>query len=135
MMSETTIGWLLLEQAVVAEAALAKTAADHPDHAFYTGKVYAAGYDEPAMLAAAWLHTGAHRVELDGPRLPSISRIAAVRYALALLRHAPSRLDHPPRRDGKAFGGLAKALLLHRDEVFRLTDVVGNSAYLLQTRS
>ena len=100
-----------------------------------TGKVYAAGYDEPAMLAAAWLHTGAHRVALDGPRLPSISRIAAVRYALALLRHAPSRLDHPPRRDGKALGGLAKALLLHRDEVFRLTDVVGNSAYLLQTRS
>lgn len=100
-----------------------------------TGKVYAAGYDEPAMLAAAYLHTGAHRVALDGPRLPSISRIAAVRYALSLLRHAPSRLDHPPRRDGKAFGGLAKALLLHRDEVFRLTDVVGNSAYLFQTRS
>jgi hypothetical protein len=100
-----------------------------------TGKVYAAGYDEPAMLAAAYLHTGSHRVELGGPRLPSISRIAAVRYALSLLRHAPSRLDHPPRRDGKAFGGLAKALLLHRDEVFRLTDVIGNSAYLLQTRS
>ena len=87
------------------------------------------------MLAAAYLHTGAHRVALDGPRLPSISRIAAVRYALSLLRHAPSRLDHPSRRDGKAFGGLAKALLLHRDEVFRLTDVVGNSAYLFQARS
>jgi len=44
MMSETTIGWLLLEQAVIAEQALAKTAADHPDHAFYTGKLYAARY-------------------------------------------------------------------------------------------
>ena len=100
-----------------------------------TGKVYAAGYDEPAMLAAAYLHTDAHCVGLDGPRLPSISRIAAVRYAFSLLRHAPSRLDHPPRRDGKAFSGLAKALLLHRDEVFHIMDVVGNSAYLYQAKS
>ena len=100
-----------------------------------TGKVYAAGYDEPAMLAAAYVETGAHHVALDGPRRPSISRIAAARYALALLRHAPSRLDHPPRRDGRAFGGLVKGLFLHRDEIFRLTDLIGNSAYLLQTRA
>lgn len=100
-----------------------------------TGKVYAAGYDEPAMLAAAYLDTGSHRVELGGPRKPSISRIAAVRYALSLLRQKPSRLDYPGKRDGKAFGGLAKAFLLHRDEVFRLTDVIGNSAYLLQTKA
>jgi alkylation response protein AidB-like acyl-CoA dehydrogenase len=44
MMAETTIGWLLLEQAVIAEAASAKLAADHPDKAFYAGKLYAARY-------------------------------------------------------------------------------------------
>ncbi|HEY5926764.1 MAG TPA: acyl-CoA dehydrogenase, partial [Kofleriaceae bacterium] len=44
MMAETTIGWLLLEQAVIAEAASAKLAADHPDKAFYAGKLYAAQY-------------------------------------------------------------------------------------------
>ncbi|NVB76860.1 MAG: acyl-CoA dehydrogenase [Kofleriaceae bacterium] len=44
MMSETTIGWLLLEQAVVAEDALAKLSPDHPDRAFYQGKVYGARY-------------------------------------------------------------------------------------------
>src|SRR3954470_14301241 len=41
MMAETTIGWLLLEQGVIAEAALARLAADHPDRAFYEGKRYA----------------------------------------------------------------------------------------------
>src|SRR5215831_18450119 len=44
MMAETTIGWLLLEQAVIAEAAAAKLPADHPDRAFYAGKKYAAQY-------------------------------------------------------------------------------------------
>jgi len=44
MMAETTVGWLLLEGAVVAEAAAAKLAADHPDRAFYEGKRYAAQY-------------------------------------------------------------------------------------------
>lgn len=44
MMSETVLGWLLLEQAVVADAAVAKLAADHPDRAFYEGKLYAAKY-------------------------------------------------------------------------------------------
>jgi Acetyl-CoA dehydrogenase C-terminal like len=44
MMAETVIGWLLLEQAVIANRALAAVAADHPDHAFYTGKRYAAQY-------------------------------------------------------------------------------------------
>ncbi|MEH6436840.1 hypothetical protein [Massilia sp. DD77] len=100
-----------------------------------TAKVYAAGYDEPAMLPAAFFQPGAHRVDLTRPRNASVSRIAAVRYGLSLLREAPSVLDHPPRRNPRAFGQLAKALLLHRDEVFRLTDVVGNSAYLLQTKS
>lgn len=44
MMSELTVAWLLLEGAVVAETAKAKVAADHPDHAFYTGKSAAALY-------------------------------------------------------------------------------------------
>jgi alkylation response protein AidB-like acyl-CoA dehydrogenase len=44
MMSETTIGWLLLEAAVIAEEAAAKLAEDHPDRAFYEGKKYAALY-------------------------------------------------------------------------------------------
>jgi alkylation response protein AidB-like acyl-CoA dehydrogenase len=44
MMSELTVAWLLLEAAVVAEAAKAKTDANHPDHAFYTGKTAAALY-------------------------------------------------------------------------------------------
>jgi alkylation response protein AidB-like acyl-CoA dehydrogenase len=44
MMAETTVGWLLLDAAVIAEAAAAKLPADHPDHAFYDGKRYAALY-------------------------------------------------------------------------------------------
>lgn len=100
-----------------------------------TGKVFAAGYDEPAMLPPAFLQSGAHRIDPGTRRRPSISRIAAVRYGLSLLRHEPSMLDHPAQRDGRAFGDLVKALFLHRDEVFRLTDVIGNSAYLLQMKS
>ncbi len=44
MMSETVVGWLLLEQAVISDLALAKLAPDHPDHAFYEGKLFAAKY-------------------------------------------------------------------------------------------
>jgi len=44
MMSELTVAWLLLDGAVVAEQALAKIDAQHPDKAFYTGKVHAALY-------------------------------------------------------------------------------------------
>jgi hypothetical protein len=44
MMSETVLGWLLLESAVIAEASGAKLAADHPDRAFYAGKKYGALY-------------------------------------------------------------------------------------------
>ncbi len=39
-----TVAWLLLEGAVVAEQAKAKTDAAHPDHAFYTGKTASALY-------------------------------------------------------------------------------------------
>jgi hypothetical protein len=44
MMSETTVAWLLLEQGVIADRALAELPADHADRAFYTGKKYAALY-------------------------------------------------------------------------------------------
>jgi alkylation response protein AidB-like acyl-CoA dehydrogenase len=44
MMSELTVAWLLLEGALVAEAGKKKTAAGHPDIAFYDGKIHAALY-------------------------------------------------------------------------------------------
>jgi hypothetical protein len=44
MMSEATIGWLLLEAAVIAEKAAADLPEGHPDRAFYSGKRYAAQY-------------------------------------------------------------------------------------------
>ncbi len=44
MMSELAVGWLLLEGAAVATDKIKTVAADHPDHAFYQGKKYAALY-------------------------------------------------------------------------------------------
>jgi alkylation response protein AidB-like acyl-CoA dehydrogenase len=44
MMSELVVGWLLLEQGVIAHKALETTPKDHPDHAFYRGKVASARY-------------------------------------------------------------------------------------------
>lgn len=44
MMSELTVGWQLLEGAVVAEKAKASVAEGHPDAAFYAGKTAAALY-------------------------------------------------------------------------------------------
>lgn len=71
MMSETTIGWLLLEQAIVAEQALAKLAPDHPDHAFYTGKLYGARYFAlnvlPGVAAKAALIAREDRSVVDIP--------------------------------------------------------------------
>jgi hypothetical protein len=71
MMSETTIGWLLLEQAVIAEAALAKLSADHPDRAFYQGKAYGARYFAlnvlPGVVAKAQLIAREDRSAVDIP--------------------------------------------------------------------
>jgi alkylation response protein AidB-like acyl-CoA dehydrogenase len=71
MMSETTVGWLLLEQAVIADAALAKLAPDHPDHAFYTGKVFGAKYFAlnvlPGVAAKAQLIAREDRSAVDMP--------------------------------------------------------------------
>ena len=71
MMSETVVGWLLLEQAVIAEAASAKLAADHPDKAFYDGKRFAAlhfAYNVlPGVAAKAQLIAREDRTALDIP--------------------------------------------------------------------
>jgi alkylation response protein AidB-like acyl-CoA dehydrogenase len=42
MMSELAVGWLLLEQAIIARDAAAKLEAGHPDKAFYEGKTHSA---------------------------------------------------------------------------------------------
>jgi alkylation response protein AidB-like acyl-CoA dehydrogenase len=59
MMSEVTVGWLLLEAGVIAEKASAALAADHPDKNFYAGKKYAALY-----FAGQVLPTVAHKAQL-----------------------------------------------------------------------
>src|ERR1700733_2829675 len=70
MMSELTIGWLLLEQAVIAEAAVAKNPSD-ADRAFYAGKKYAAQYFAnnvlPGVAAKAQLIAREDRAVLDIP--------------------------------------------------------------------
>lgn len=71
MMSETVVGWLLLDQAVIAEAAAAKLPADHPDRAFYEGKRYAAQYFAfnvlPAVASKAQLIAREDRSAIDIP--------------------------------------------------------------------
>jgi len=71
MMSETVVGWLLLDQAVIAETASAKLSADHPDKAFYDGKRYAAQYFAlnvlPGVAAKAQLIAREDRSVLDIP--------------------------------------------------------------------
>jgi alkylation response protein AidB-like acyl-CoA dehydrogenase len=71
MMAETTVGWLLLDAAVIAEAALARLPADHPDRAFYEGKRYAAQYFAfnvlPGVAAKAQLIAREDRSVLDIP--------------------------------------------------------------------
>ncbi|MGB5810551.1 MAG: acyl-CoA dehydrogenase, partial [Polyangiales bacterium] len=42
ILSDLAVGWLLLEQAAIAIERLPETSDTHPDHAFYTGKKYAA---------------------------------------------------------------------------------------------
>jgi alkylation response protein AidB-like acyl-CoA dehydrogenase len=42
VLSEVCVGWLLLQAAVIAQAKLVEVNSEHPDHAFYRGKVFAA---------------------------------------------------------------------------------------------
>ncbi len=58
MMSETTVAWLLLEQAVIADEAGAKLGVDHPDRAFYAGKVQAARYYARNVLPSVQTRAG-----------------------------------------------------------------------------
>jgi alkylation response protein AidB-like acyl-CoA dehydrogenase len=71
MMAETTVGWLLLDAAVIAEAAAAKLPADHPDRAFYDGKRFAAQYFAhnvlPNVVAKAQMIAREDRTALDMP--------------------------------------------------------------------
>jgi hypothetical protein len=71
MMAETTIGWLLLEQAVIADAAAGKLPADHPDRAFYDGKKFASAYFAhnilPGVVAKAQLIAREDRSVIDIP--------------------------------------------------------------------
>ncbi len=71
MMAETTIGWLLLDQAVIADAAAGKLAADHPDRAFYAGKVFSAKHYAfnalPGVVAKAQLIAREDRSAIEIP--------------------------------------------------------------------
>jgi hypothetical protein len=71
MMAETTLGWLLLDQAVIADAAAEKLPADHPDRAFYAGKRFAAQYFAanvlPGVAAKAQLIAKEDRSAVDMP--------------------------------------------------------------------
>ncbi len=71
MMSETVIGWLLLDAAVIADAAAAKLPDGHADKAFYAGKVFAAQFYArnvlPGVQAKAQLIGKNDRSALDMP--------------------------------------------------------------------
>ncbi|HEY3446106.1 MAG TPA: acyl-CoA dehydrogenase [Myxococcales bacterium] len=71
MMSELTVGWLLLDQAVIAGEAAAKLGAEHPDQAFYAGKKYAALYFArnvlPTVADKARLVAGEDRSAIEVP--------------------------------------------------------------------
>ncbi len=71
MMSETVLGWLLLDAAVIAHGKLAALPADAPDRGFYTGKVFAAQYFArnilPAVVSKAQLIAKDDRSAIDVP--------------------------------------------------------------------
>jgi len=71
MMSETVVGWLLLDAAVRADAAAAKLPEGHPDHAFYEGKKFAAQYFArnvmPEVMAKAQLLAREDRSSIEIP--------------------------------------------------------------------
>jgi alkylation response protein AidB-like acyl-CoA dehydrogenase len=69
MMAETTVGWLLLHGALVAGQAAASLTDDHPDRAFYQGRVHSALYYArnvlPDVAHKAALVAAADRSALD----------------------------------------------------------------------
>jgi hypothetical protein len=72
MMAETVLGWLLLEAAVIADAAAKRLPADHPDQAFYAGKKFSAQYFAanvlPLVAAKAALLGREDRTPIDIPQ-------------------------------------------------------------------
>jgi alkylation response protein AidB-like acyl-CoA dehydrogenase len=76
MMSETVLGWLLLEQAVIAVQKMQSLAADHPDRAFYEGKVFSAKY-----FAANVLPGVAFKAQLIAKEDRSVLDISAASFA------------------------------------------------------
>lgn len=71
MMSETAVGWLLLEGAVIADKAAAELKEDHPDRPFYAGRKHAAIYFAQTVLPAVAYKAGVigaeNRSALDIP--------------------------------------------------------------------
>ena len=73
MMARTTVSWLLLDGAAVAERAARELPADHPDHAFYQGKFHAAMHyaqlELPGVVDGARFMGQEMRHSLDMPDL------------------------------------------------------------------
>jgi hypothetical protein len=71
MMAETTVAWLLLEGALIAGKAAADLGDDHPDKAFYQGRVHSALYYArnvlPGVAHKATLVAAEDRSALDLP--------------------------------------------------------------------
>ena len=76
MMSELSVAWLLLEAAVIADEKLKGTAAEHPDHAFYTGKLSSALYFARNVLPGVL-----HKAELMGEEDKSAVEIPLASFA------------------------------------------------------
>jgi len=97
-----------------------------------TAKVYAAGYDEPGALVATFSASD------ELPRTPltqrrsAVSRIALVRHLRSCLAGNATALDYPIASTPPLALSF-RTFLAYRDEVFSLSDLTGNLAYLSQT--
>jgi biotin carboxylase len=97
-----------------------------------TAKVYAAGYDEPALLISTFTDKSQPETLLHTKRSPATSRIAATRCALATLSQPSTLLDFPMTSRTAIASRALKAILTYPDEVFSISDLIGNFAYLAQ---
>jgi alkylation response protein AidB-like acyl-CoA dehydrogenase len=79
MMSELVVGWLLLEQGILAHKAAEGIAAkDHPDHAFYQGKIASARYYARNVLPGVAAKMELINLEDDTPLTIEDSAFATV---------------------------------------------------------
>ncbi len=78
MMSELVVGWLLLEQGVIAHKAAEGLAKDHPDHAFYQGKIASARYYARNVLPGVAAKMELINLEDDTPLTIEDSAFATV---------------------------------------------------------